>query len=249
MRRTFQFASRFLLLLALANMAPIHAQERSASVNVVITQPAETNAKTPAVKVADASNVVVWLTPLDPIDPFPADSSAREKPPRLVQHNKTFEPHVLVVRVGTMVEFPNRDPFFHNIFSLYDGKRFDLGLYEAGSTRSVLFNRPGVSFLFCNIHVEMSAVIVAVDTPFFGLSDRAGNVNITDLPNGRYQLNVWYERSLPAHLRGLTRVVTITKTSRSIGPIHVVENPNFTPAHKNLYGLDYVPPVNPEYVP
>ena len=68
---------------------------------------------------------------------------------------------MLVVPVGSVVAFPNRDPFFHNVFSLFEGKRFDLGLYEAGSTRDVLFDKPGVSYIFCNIHAEMSAVVIA----------------------------------------------------------------------------------------
>jgi hypothetical protein len=149
--------------------------------------------------------------------------------------------------VGTKVQFPNQDPFFHNIFSLYDGKRFDLGLYEAGSARSVLFDRRGVSFLFCNIHAEMSAVVVAVDTPYFGLSDHAGNVTIRNVPSGRYELNVWYERSFPEQLRELNRVVTISDASRNLGVIHIVENPDFTAAHKNKYGQDYVPPPKSDY--
>ena len=66
---------------------------------------------------------------------------------------------------GSSVEFPNRDPWFHNVFSLFNGKRFDLGLYEAGSTRTVHFDREGISFIFCNIHPEMSAVIVVLRTP------------------------------------------------------------------------------------
>ncbi len=123
----------------------------------------------------DASNVAVWLTPLDRVDGDTVKNAAGEKTPQLVQRHKTFEPHVLIVPVGTRVEFPNKDPFFHNIFSLFDGKRFDLGLYEAGTTRTVLFDRAGVSFLFCNIHAEMSAVVLSVDTPYFGLTDRSGN--------------------------------------------------------------------------
>jgi len=152
-----------------------------------------------------------------------------------------------MVPVGTMVEFPNKDPFFHNIFSLYDGRRFDLGLYESGTKRSVRFDRPGVSFLFCNIHAEMSAVVVSVDTPYFGLSDRDGNVVIGNVPSGRYRLNVWYERGSSEQLKELTRVVTISDSSRPIGPIQIVQNPGFTAAHKNKYGLDYVPPPNPDY--
>jgi plastocyanin len=188
----------------------------------------------------DESQVVVWLTPLDV--PVPKDPAPAGKTPELVQRNKSFEPHVLVVQVGSLIQFPNKDPFFHNIFSMYDGKRFDLGLYEAGTSRSVRFDRPGVSFLFCNIHAEMSAVVIVVDTPYFAMSDRAGHLTIPDVPDGRYQMHVWYERSLPENLKGLTRVVTISEKTRSLGAIHVVDNPNFTLAHKNKYGEDYVPP-------
>jgi plastocyanin len=194
---------------------------------------------------ADESQVVVWLTPLDAA--APKDPPAAGKTPELVQRNKSFEPHVIVVQVGSLIRFPNKDPFFHNIFSMYDGKRFDLGLYEAGTSRSVRFDRPGVSFLFCNIHAEMSAVVIVVDTPYFAMSDRAGHLTIPDVPDGRYQMHVWYERSLPENLKELTRVVTVSEKSRSLGAIHVVDNPNFTLAHKNKYGEDYVPPPTEGY--
>jgi plastocyanin len=167
---------------------------------------------------------------------------------QLVQRNKSFEPHILVVQVGAPVQFPNKDPFFHNVFSLYDGKRFDLGLYEAGSSKTVHFDRPGVSFLFCNIHPEMSAVVIAVDSPYHGLSDRTGHVNIAGVPNGRYRMHVWYERSLAADLQQLERVVTISPSERALDPIRVIENPDFTLAHKNKYGQDYVPPATAGYV-
>src|SRR5436190_23839653 len=115
----------------------------------------------------DFSNAVVWLTPT-------ANSVIRAVEPQqhnqLLQKSKSFLPHLLVVRVGSVVDFPNRDPFFHNVFSLFEGKRFDLGLYEAGSTRSVVFNRAGISYIFCNIHPEMSAIVVALKTPYYGIS-------------------------------------------------------------------------------
>ncbi|MGC2724978.1 MAG: hypothetical protein WA224_13525, partial [Candidatus Acidiferrales bacterium] len=82
---------------------------------------------------------------------------------------------------------------------------------------------------------------------YFGLSDRSGRVIIPNVPDGRYQINVWYERSLPEALSGLTRTVTISNATRALGQVHVLENLNFTPAHKNKYGLDYVPPPNPDY--
>jgi plastocyanin len=137
------------------------AQDLSVSLKVAITRGEKANAKMTGGKVPDASNVAVWLVPLDRMDGNALQHLPADKPPQLVQRQKTFEPHVLIVPVGTRVEFPNKDPFFHNIFSLYDGRRFDLGLYEAGTTRSIVFDRAGVSFLFCNIHAEMSAVFRA----------------------------------------------------------------------------------------
>jgi hypothetical protein len=168
---------------------------------------------------------------------------------QIVQKNKSFQPHLLVVPVGAMVNFPNRDPFFHNVFSLFDGKRFDLGLYEAGSTNSVRFDRLGVSFLFCNIHPEMSAVVVAVDTPYYGISDRSGHVSIPNVPDGKYEMHVWYERSLPEDLKGLSRSVTLSADKTNLGTIAVPENPSFTATHKNKYDQDYTPPPTPGYPP
>src|SRR3984957_16501617 len=192
----------------------------------------------------DASNVVVWLTPVDSGAPAASTISSARPMPQIVQTNKSFEPHVLAIQVGTAVRFPNKDPFLHNVFSLFNGKSFDLGFYEAGSSKTVLFDRVGVSFLFCNIHPEMSAAVVAVDTPYFGTSDRNGRVSIQNVPDGRYQLNVWYERSLPEDLKGAGRVVTISDSTRFLEPVRVVENPNFTLEHKNKYGQDYIPPAN-----
>jgi plastocyanin len=222
------------------------AQESTVTAQVSVVRPG--HQRKMSGNAADASQVVIWLTPLDGTTlPTGTGTSPAAKPPELIQRNKSFEPHVLVVQVGTVVLFPNKDPLFHNIFSMYDGKRFDLGLYEAGTTRSVRFDRPGVSFLFCNIHSEMSAVVVAVETPYFAISDRAGRIAIPEVPNGRYQLHVWYERSLPESLAGLTKLVIISENSGSLGQIRVTENPDFTFAHKNKYGEDYVPPPAPSY--
>src|ERR1700675_284316 len=211
---------------ACASGPPAAAQAAAVTAEVSVLRPGSGGHQRGAANRADESQVVVWLTPLD--TPVPADPAtpAAAKTPELVQRNKSFEPHIIVVRVGSLIQFPNKDPFFHNIFSMYDGKRFDLGLYEAGTTRSVRFDRPGVSFLFCNIHAEMSAVVVVVDTPYFAMSDRAGHVNIPNVPNGRYQTHVWYERSLPENLKGLSRVVTISEKTRGLGTIRVVDNPN-----------------------
>ena len=226
---------------------PVRGQNNDVTVRMVVQRPGVPKAEKSAKVAADATDIVVWLKPLDSAAKSEGADAGAQKKFQLVQHNKTFHPHVLVVPVGSVVDFPNRDPFFHNVFSLFDGKRFDLGLYEAGATNSVRFDRLGVSFLFCNIHPEMSAVVVAVDTPYYGLSDRKGNVAIQNVPDGRYELHVWYERSLPDDLKALTRTVAINSASKELGTIQVPENPSFTAAHKNKYGQDYTPPPVPSY--
>jgi plastocyanin len=214
------------------------SQQKSVTLQVEVVQSGAPKQEKKASSATDDSGVAVWLTSVDSPGAIPV---ASRQVPRLVQRDKMFEPHVLVVQAGTKVQFPNEDPFFHNVFSLFNGKRFDLGLYEAGSSKTVQFDRAGVSFLFCNIHEEMSAVVIAVDTPFYGLSDRAGRVAIPNVPDGHYQMHVWYERSSPADLKQLERTVTISDATRSLEPVRVTNNSDFTLAHKNKYGQEYVP--------
>lgn len=215
------------------------------TIKVEIVSPQTTKKPGTTKGAADLSSIVIWLTPLSAGEAAASAPPSGHDPPQVAQINKSFSPHVLVIQVGTPVQFPNKDPFLHNVFSLFDGKRFDLGFYEAGSSKVVHFDRPGVSFLFCNIHPEMSGAVVAVDTPYFGMSDRNGRVTIQNVPDGRYQLNVWYERSLPEDLKAAGRLVTISNASRILEPVRIVENPNFTLEHKNKYGQDYIPPANP----
>ncbi len=199
-------------------------------------------------KSKEASDIVAWLTPSNGAGPLlPAHP---DHPFRLTQKNKSFIPHLLVVPAGSVVEFPNRDPFFHNVFSLFEGKRFDLGLYEAGSSRLVHFDRPGISYIFCNIHPDMSAVVLVPDTPYYGISDSQGNASIPDVPPGRYVLHVWYERSSPAQLQALSRTVTISTASSSLGTIQLQEMPHFQLTHTNKYGEAYETPTpsSPIYV-
>ncbi len=199
-------------------------------------------------KIQDASNVVLWLTPAEGTRLPPRLAVQPASRPRLVQKNKSFAPHVLVVPVGAVVQFPNRDPFFHNVFSLFEGKRFDLGLYEAGSSRDVVFDKPGISYIFCNIHAEMSAVVVVLNTPYYGTSDRRGQVLLYDVPPGRYMLRVWYEGALPDALAAMTREVTISDSASTLGLFRVPAS-NLPQEHKNLYGRDYTPPspASPAY--
>lgn len=194
---------------------------------------------------------VVWLTPLATGGEATAATSGPELNPastppqvaRLVQKNKSFDPHILVAPAGSLVEFPNRDPFFHNVFSLFEGKRFDLGLYEAGTSRMVRFDRPGISYIFCNIHPEMSAVVITIATPFYAISTREGLLSLTGVPSGRYILHIWSEGMGPENAQPLTREITIGENASSLGVIHVPPANGDRIAHKNKYGREYDEPT------
>jgi plastocyanin len=184
----------------------------------------------------NASKAVVWLTPVGAtVDPPRQKAS---EIPQLVQKNKSFHPSLLVIPVGGKVEFPNHDPFFHNVFSLFEGKRFDLGLYESGTTRFVQFDKPGISFIFCNIHAEMSAVVIALGTPYYAISDSRGDLSIPNLPPGRYEVQVFHPSVAPDALRALNREITIAPGSTSLGTLTLTES-DLALAHKNKYGRDY----------
>ena len=130
-------------------------------------------------------NVVVW---------FEGGGSALASPPKhivLDQRQLQFKPHVLAVRVGTQVEMPNSDRVFHNVFSFHDGKRFDLGLYPVGTAKTVTFDRPGLSRIFCNIHPNMAAYVLAVDSAYFAVSDGRGQFEMAGVPSGAYTYHAW----------------------------------------------------------
>src|SRR5258708_21138968 len=117
--------------------------------------------------VGDASKVVVWLTPLG-TTPAPSPAPQQESQiPQLIQKDKSFHPSLLVIPAGGKVEFPNHDPFFHNVFSLFDGKRFDLGLYESGSTPFVKFEKPVISFIFCHFLPTTTPLPIPLDPPHY----------------------------------------------------------------------------------
>src|SRR5215469_8620209 len=245
----FRLKSGILTLIACLSAGyPASTQENPVSLHVSIHQGGSRKVENSADSKSHLGEVVVWLQPLDatPSERV-SDAQSPTRRARIIQKNKRFQPHLVVVRVGSMVDFPNHDPFFHNVFSLFDGKRFDLGLYEAGTTNSIRFDRVGVSYLFCNIHPEMSAVVVTLDTPYYAVPDKTGNVTLSRVPSGRYELHVWYERSLSEILKNLTRTVSITAESSGLGTMVIPEDPSFTPVHKNKYGQDYSPPPKPGY--
>jgi plastocyanin len=224
------------LIVALESLAPAGAQEVTVSGRIELRKDGVRGGG------AEAANVVVWLTPLAS-SPGQAPATLSRQHTRLLQKNKSFQPHILVVTEGLEVEFPNADPFFHNVFSLFEGKRFDLGLYEAGGTRTVRFDRPGISYVFCNIHPQMSAVVIVLKTPYYGVSDRAGRIAIPNVPVGSYLLRVWDEGATLEELKSLQREVAVSEQSSSLRTIRLTRAGGLHLAHKNKYGRDYENPM------
>ena len=130
------------------------------------------------------ANAVVWLEGAGP-------SPAATRKTVLEQKNLTFSPHVLAVRAGTTVAFPNLDRVFHNVFSFHDGKRFDLGMYPVGTVKDVTFGQAGLSRIFCNIHPNMAAYVLAVDSAYFAVSDAAGRFQIAGVSQRDYVYHAW----------------------------------------------------------
>ncbi len=112
----------------------------------------------------------------------------------LTQKDKTFRPHILGVPIGSTVEFPNEDTIFHNVFSLSGPQPFDLGLYRAGASRSKAFAQAGEYRVFCNIHPQMTALILVVPTPYVARPGPDGRF-VLELPPGRYRLDAASQRA------------------------------------------------------
>lgn len=123
------------------------------------------------------------------------------------QRNERFVPHLLAVMVGTIVDFPNGDRTYHNVFSLSRAQRFDLGRYAAGRSKSVRMDRPGVVRVFCDIHSHMNAFVVVFNHPFFNVTDTDGRFSLPAVPAGVYTLVGWYEGEART-----TRQVTVPPT-------------------------------------
>jgi hypothetical protein len=179
---------------------------------------------------------VIWLEPQAGTPAFPFLPHGHYT---LLQKNRTFIPHLQVIPVGSVVQFPNADPFFHNVFSLYEGKRFDLGLYEAGSSKFVTFSREGVSYIFCNIHPEMSAVVLALSTPLYAIADANESFVLRNIPTGNYKLHVWIEGAPQSILDGLDRAVHLPSRTVDLGEMKAPVLRNRTLTHPNKFGRAY----------
>ncbi len=146
-----------------------------------------------------------------------------------------------------MVQFPNADPFFHNVFSLFDGKRFNLGLYKAGSTKEVIFSREGVSYIFCNIHPEISAVVFALSTPLYVIADSNGEFHLRDVSSGDYELHVWMEGVPESVFEKFTRRGHLAPDSADLGKLAIPPITQRPASHPNKFGQPCDQDARPVY--
>jgi plastocyanin len=140
----------------------------------------------------ELTRVWVWWQPDEPTTVRPPSE------PFVVQtRQKEFEPRVTVVPAGSVVAFPNSDPILHNVFSVSEPARFDLGLYGQGPGKQVTFDQAGVVRVFCNVHQDMVAYVVVLDTPHSTAVGRDGGFALSGLPEGTGRLTVWHDQAEP----------------------------------------------------
>lgn len=142
----------------------------------------------PAPKAGEMANVIVFVK-----DP-PQQVDLQTTRARMLQQDEAFVPRVLAVTRGSSVEFPNTDPYFHNVFSLSSSASFDLGRYPSGDSRARAFSKSGLVKVYCHLHSHMSGTIMVFDHPYFRKPEMDGTFAIGDLPAGTYRISAWHER-------------------------------------------------------
>jgi len=177
-------------------------------------------------KASDLSDVVVYVEGAR-VKPRPATAS-------MVMKGKAFNPRVVVVPVGGTVQFPNEDPIFHNAFSVSGDNRFDMELYKRPKVGSFTFQHPGIVKVYCNIHPQMSAVVVVRDNPLFTKAAADGAFTIENVPAGKYTVKAWHERGGEAGAE-----VSVTETGTAQAHFTLDGSTYKAVPHKNKFGKDY----------
>ena len=193
MRPVPGLSAAVLLLSLLALPAPARAQAGTIEGRVQLPSAAPRRTASrypgaaPASRAAQEIAAVVYIQ-----GAIPGAAASAPTSPTLAQQDTTFSPSVLIVPVGTTVQFPNRDPFFHNVFSYSSAERFDLGRYPRGESKSVEFDEAGVVKVYCEVHESMRAAVVVVRNPYHAVVGDDGTFRIANVPAGRHTLIVWH---------------------------------------------------------
>jgi plastocyanin len=190
----------------------------------------------------DLGNVVVYLEP--------ASASSRVRPPVpsppptntvIVLQSRQFSPRVRVVMEGSKVEFPNQDPFSHNVFSKMNGG-FDTGVYGRGKVRDQTFRDPGVYPLYCNVHPRMTAFVITLKTPYFVQAGADGRFVLEQIPAGRYMLHVWHDRTTES-----VKALVVPAVGVSNVRVELDGRGYKYVQHKNKFGKDYTSATGDRY--
>jgi plastocyanin len=184
-------------------------------------------------KHSPGANSVVWIPGLTTAPP------AVTAMPEMASQDKRFAPHILAVTAGTEVSFPNRDPIFHNVFSLTPEDKFDLGLYRKGAAKSVRLTTPALVRIYCNIHADMAAFVMVLDRAQFAVTEADGSYRLSAIPAGQYEVHAWNERTGEQ-----TQTIAIGSGGAPVELNFALDASAYKPqAHKNKFGKDY-PPVS-----
>jgi plastocyanin len=178
---------------------------------------------------SDLANAVIYLVPKNGLARY-----SELKNTKMVMSGRQFSPRIRVVTSGSTLEYPNEDPFSHNIFSTAPSASFDLGVYGNNTSKSTTFKKAGAFPIYCNIHAKMTGYVVVVATPYYGQPTADGRWTLSGVPAGRYELHVWHERT-PEIIKDVE--VAAAGTS---GVDATLDAKGFTLAeHKNKFGKKY----------
>ncbi len=219
----------FIVVIILLFSSAIQANEVSGKVEIVLKGDK---------KKADLSSTIVYLDLSGGKSDIP--SSELKKPYAIITKNKQFTPQAIIVPVGATVDFPNQDPIFHNIFSVSDPNQFDLGLYKGGASESKTFKAPGVVKVFCNVHPQMTATILVVQTPYHMAADKDGNFSFSNVPPGIYEIKAYADEGQTSQ--------KIEISENSLKVMLTIDGKTFMKVpHKNKFGKDYTTNEDEKY--
>jgi plastocyanin len=187
---------------------------------------------TPEKTVVPGAGAVVWVA-----DAVAARAAAATARPKIASKSKRFDPHVTAVPAGGTVQFPNLDGIYHNVFSLSEKARFDLGLYRNGASRAMTFETPGLVRIYCNIHPQMAAVLVVIDGAIWAQAGSDGTAVLADVPAGKATVRAWDEKG-----GDFTAVVDVPASGAVSLAISLDGSLWRESGHRNKYGKEYPPP-------